>query len=625
MCIIAKKVSNSNKFALSAASQEQFTVSENIGIICANISIRLMTKLFLGVKDLALLPRLAGEEGAYRMLKKALVVLTAFGLIGAVLAWFNRVDLVLAFAKKRSADAYVVAPNRSLQWQVGPSVANKAANERPPNIVLILADDLGINDVSTFGGGIADGRLKTPNIDRLAADGALFQQSYAGNATCAPSRAMILTGRYPARTGFEFTPTPEGMRPLVAMVSNSMDTGLPYLTGGEAGEENVVPYELQGLPSSELTIAELLKEQGYYTAHIGKWHLGRSEGIKPNDQGFDDSLLMASGLFLPEDDPNVVNAKLDFDPIDRFLWSGMTYAASFNNDGSDRFLPAGYLTDYWTEESVKVIKQNKNRPFFLYLAHWGVHTPLQATKEDYEAVGDIKPHRLRVYAAMMRALDRSVGRVMQTLEEEGLADNTIVMFSSDNGGAGYVGLPDVNAPYRGWKLTMFEGGLRVPLFVRWPARIAPGTVVNEPVAHIDYLPTIMAATGATVPEGLAIDGVNLLPLVDKKPRADTEWTRDTLFWQSGYYRMVRHKDWKLQVSIRPEKAWLYDLALDPTEQNNLAASHPDKLAELMVLLDQHQANSRGPLYPFSAEMPVTVDKTLAERYQQGDELIYWPN
>ena len=139
----------------------------------------------------------------------------------------------------------------------------------------------------------------------------------------------------------------------------------------------------------------------------------------------------------------MVNAKLDFDPIDQFLWARLVYANSFNTGNEDRFEPSGYLTDYWTDESIKVIKANKNRPFFLYLAHWGVHTPLQATREDYEAVGDIKPHRLRVYAAMIRALDRSVGRINAALEEEGLADNTVVLFTSDNGGPGYLGLPDV--------------------------------------------------------------------------------------------------------------------------------------------------------------------------------------
>ena len=223
--------------------------------------------------------------------------------------------------------------------------------------------------------------------------------------------------------------------------------------------------------------------------------------------------LMASGLYLPEDHPDVVNAKLDFDPIDQFLWSALTFSNSYNSGDADRFEPGGYLTDYWTDESVKVIKSNRNRPFFLYLAHWGIHTPLQATRADYEAVGDIKPHRLRVYAAMTRALDRSVGRVMAALEEEGLAENTIVIFTSDNGGAGYVGLADVNAPYRGWKITHFEGGIRVPMFVKWPARIAAGQAIDTPVAHIDVMPTLLAAVEQPLPKDREIDGENLLPLM----------------------------------------------------------------------------------------------------------------
>jgi uncharacterized sulfatase len=314
---------------------------------------------------------------------------------------------------------------------------------------------------------------------------------------------------------------------------------------------------------------------------------------------------------------------LDFDPIDPFLWARLSYAASFNNPGDERFEPGGYLTDYWTDESIKVIEANRNRPFFLYLAHWGTHTPLQATREDYDAVGDIRPHRLRVYAAMIRALDRSVGRIMAALEEQGLAENTLVMFSSDNGGAGYVGLPEINAPYRGWKMTNFEGGLRVPMLVKWPARIAAGTRIDNPVAHIDMMPTMAAAAGAKLPESLAIDGVNLLPLASGD--GTQSWSRKTLFWQSGYYRAVRHGDWKLQLSEHPDKSWLYNLAEDPTEQSNLRDRAPEQLARLKTLLDIHQASARVPLYPYVAEMPVAIDKTLAERFIAGDEYIYWPN
>lgn len=557
------------------------------------------------------------------MLKKTLLSLLLVTVAIGTLAWFKRIDLLLALVRFQSEREYVVAPNRDIDWEQGPRQPQSAPALRPPNIILILADDLGYNDISTFGGGVAGGRVKTPHIDQLAAQGAVFEQAYAGNATCAPSRAMIMTGRYPTRTGFEFTPTPSGMGPMVSLVANSLDSGLPPGRFNEAGAAAAPPYEQQGLPGAEVTIAEVLRERGYHTVHIGKWHLGRGKGFAPNDQGFDESLLMANGLYLPEDDPDVVNAKLEFDPIDPFLWARLGYAASFNNPGDERFEPGGYLTDYWTDESIEVIRANRNRPFFLYLAHWGTHTPLQATREDYAAVGDIQPHRLRVYAAMIRALDRSVGRIMAALEEEGLAQNTLVLFSSDNGGPGYIGLSDINTPFRGWKLTNFEGGLRVPIFARWPSRIAPGTRVDTPVAHIDLMPTMAAAAGARTPRGVDIDGRDLLPLATGEGAAS--WSRDTLFWQSGYYRAVRHGDWKLQVSTNPAQAWLYDLAEDPTEQHNLADSRGDKLGELKALLDAHQASARKPLYPFVAEMPVAVDKTLAEHFESGDEYVYWPN
>ena len=183
-----------------------------------------------------------------------------------------------------------------------------------------------------------------------------------------------MTGRYPTRTGFEFTPTPDGMSRVISTVANSMDRGaLPRIQPNPEAREDALAYEDQGLPGSEVTIAELLQAEDYHTVHIGKWHLGRRADFLPNAQGFDESLLMQSGLFLAEDDPNVVNAKLDFDPIDKFLWAAMQYAASFN--GGEPFEPGGYLTDWWTDESLKVIEANKNRPFFLYLAHWAPHTP----------------------------------------------------------------------------------------------------------------------------------------------------------------------------------------------------------------------------------------------------------
>ena len=556
-------------------------------------------------------------------MKKILLAVSLGLIVLAAIAYQNQTQLLLGFIKYRSANEYEVGPPRSLAWNAGPKLASESPDERPPNIILIVADDLGYNDISTFGGGLDGGRVKTPHIDQLAADGVVFTQSYSGAGTCAPSRAMLMTGRYPTRTGFEFTPTPSGMAPMLSRISAEMGRGTPSMIYDAALDESKPPYEQQGLPSEEVTIAEILKERGYATFHIGKWHLGRQDGMAPHEQGFDQSLLMASGLFLPEDDPNVVNAKLDFDPIDQFLWARMAFANSFNSGDQDRFKPGGYLTDYWTDESINIINANKNRPFFLYLGHWGVHTPLQATREDYEAVGDITPHRKRVYAAMIRSLDRSVGRINTALEEVGIADNTLVVFTNDNGGPGYIGLPDINKPFRGWKISQFEGGIRVPLMMKWPARISPGTVSEEPVAHIDVMPTLAAAAEAPEPEGVIIDGENLLPLATG---AGLEaWDRDTLFWQSGHYRVVRHKDWKLQVTARPDKRWLFNLAEDPTEQINLAESKPEKVTELMALLDAHAAAARPALYPAVLESAITIDKTLVEPFEEGDDYIYWPN
>lgn len=552
------------------------------------------------------------------MLKKILIGLLVVVVGVGALAYFNRKSIIL-FAVTR-VNRMDVGPNHPVVWQQGPATPDRPLDQRPPNIIFILADDLGYNDISTFGGGVAGGRVKTPNIDRLAARSAVYTQAYSGTATCAPSRAMLMTGRYPTRTGFEFTPTPPRMGKLVTMFSNEPGSARPPVIWHQDREAELPDFAGQGLPGSEVTVAEMLKGAGYHTVHIGKWHLGGGKEFGANAQGFDESLLMANGLYLPAGDPRGVEARLDFDPIDKFLWARMQFAASFNE--GPYFEPGGYLTDWWTDESMKVIEANRNRPFFLYLAHWGVHSPLQATKEDYDAVGDIKPHRLRVYAAMIRALDRSVGRIQDKLEQEGLADNTIIIFSSDNGGAGYIGLPEINQPYRGWKMTLFEGGVRVPMFVSWPGHIKPGQQISWPVSHIDLMPTLASMAGAALPRGVVIDGVDISPLATGKGARPAD---RPIFWQSAYYKSVLAGGWKLQVSDRPKKAWLYDLSADPTEKNNLAEARPDKVAEMRMLLDAHQAGARKPLYPFVTEGAIAVDKTAADEFKAGDEYVYWPN
>ena len=538
--------------------------------------------------------------------------------LGAV-GYAKRTDLVLALAARQMS--HDIAPNRPVQWQQGPAVAATPLNQRPPNVIFILLDDLGINDLTVTGTGVAGGRVPTPNIDRLAASGAQFTQAYSGSATCAVSRAQIMTGRYPTRTGFEYTPTPPRMGRIVKMVADDIRGDLPPVIYDSDADAANPGFAGEGLPSSEVTIAELLKKRGYHTVQIGKWHLGNAKGFHPNDQGFDESLMMESGLHLPENDPNAVNAKIDFDPIDRFLWASMRFATSYNN--GPWFAPGGYLADYWTDQSIKVIQANRNRPFFLYLGHWGVHTPLQATKADFEAVGDIKPHRLRVYAAMLRALDRSVGRIQGELDRLGLSKNTMIILSSDNGGPGYIGLDRINAPYRGFKITFFEGGIRVPLFMAWPGHIKPGTKVSQPVHHIDLMPTMAGAAGAPLPQGVAIDGQDLLPAAERQARISRP--DNALYWNSGYYQVVRAGDWKLQVNGKQGKAWLFDLKADPTEHHNLAASQPAKLAELKALLARHQQGRKAPLYASTTDSAIMVDKTMAQRFRPGDEYVYWPN
>ena len=338
------------------------------------------------------------------------------------------------------------------------------------------------------------------------------------------------------------------------------------------------------------------------------------------DQGFDDSLLMASGLYLPVDHPDAVNSRQEFDPIDLFLWPNMRYAASFN--GGPMFEPKGYITDYYTDEAIKVIEGNKDRPFFLYLAHWGIHTPLQALKSDYDALSNIKDHRLRVYTAMTRAVDRSVGRVMQALKDNGLDENTLVIFTSDNGGAGYVGLPDLNKPYRGWKITLFEGGTHVPFFAHWPSVLPKGTKYDKPVSHLDLFATAAAAAGVAVPTDRKMDGVNLVPYIrGEKSGAPHE----KLFWSDGGYQSVLKDGWKLQVSALQDKKWLFDLAGDPTEQNNLVAQEPEKVAELLAELQAHKADQMTPRWPWVAALPVPIDKTLAQTITKDDEFVFWQN
>jgi len=547
-------------------------------------------------------------------------------IIIAGAGYIFRAQIILEVAGIAAKRQWDIGPHREINWSKSDAAANRD-NDSRPNIVLIVADDLGWNDITANGGGVADGTVPTPHIDALANEGVRFSNGYSGHASCAPSRAALMSGRYPTRFGFEATPTLPSMLKIVSSISEPLE-GLPkHKTYFDEKGDQAIPYGQMGMPTSEITMAETLKQAGYHTVHIGKWHIGRENGMAPKDQGFDESLLMHSGMYLPEDDPNVVNSRQDFDPMDRFLWKGLVYAASFNS--GDVFEPGGYLTDYYTDEAVKVIEANKNRPFFLYLAHWAPHTPLQATKADYDTLSHIKNHRLRVYAAMIRALDRGVGHVMAALKANGIDDNTLVMFTSDNGGADYIGLPEVNRPYRGWKMIFFEGGIHVPYFMRWPARIQPGSRFEAPVHHFDLYATAVGAVGAAMPIDRKMDGVNLLDFIPNVngavPAKQGEKPHEKLFWKNGNSHIVLANGWKFQRDLTQGKSWLFDMKKDPTEQNNLVEQHPERVRSMAAMLDAHNAEQKEPAWPMLIEAARRIDKSLDQPVEPDDEYVYYSN
>ena len=536
-------------------------------------------------------------------MKKILIV--ALALLGLGLIFWK--DMLFWLLVQTAAPKDNVGPNQEIVWQQGPDTRS----DDRPNVIVIVADDLGINDMTDYDDLDPSGTMDTPNIDFIANSGIKFKNAYSGSATCAPSRGMIVTGRYATSTGYEFTPVPDGMARAINLF-NPEET--KYMA--ESVESNPL-FDNQGLPAEEITFAETLKDAGYYTAHIGKWHLGRGPNFAPLSQGFDESLMMASGLFLPEDDPNVVNAYLPWDPIDKFLWAILDYAASFN-ESSERdnwFEPKGYLTDYYTDEALKVIEANKNRPFFLYLAHWGVHTPLQALKSDYDKLTHIDNHIERVYAAMIMSLDRSVGRIVESLEANGLSDNTWIIFTSDNGGANYIGLRYINSPYRGWKLTLFEGGIKVPL-IFWKDDIASQEVAQRAI-HIDIMPTIHGLINEELTH--SVDGIDLFA-------DEYDLNQRPIFWKTGHNKVVIKDNWKLQLEEYSQKQWLFNLADDPTEQLELSDKHPEKVYELMALINQHSEGAKDFIYKPPLLAIVDVDRNLKEAVEEGhneDEESVW--
>ncbi len=511
-----------------------------------------------------------------------------------------------------------ISPPKEVVWDRA-EPADRSVDSRP-NIVLIMVDDLGFNGLSYVPKGQdkglhVGGLVDTPNINSIAYEGLNFDQAYTASGTCAPSRAGLMTGRYPTRSGFEFTPGPAMAIGLLARENTEKGRTANARVYKHPGIE--IPHHNElGLPISAPIFPERLKSVGYRTLMIGKWHLGAGEGMKPHERGFDEYIGFMPGqaLYAMPNDKSVVRAKLKFDPFDKVFRAVGTFA--LRDEEEDRFRPGKYMTDYFSDEAVKVIDANKDRPFFLFLSYNAPHTPLQALKTDYDALDHIEDHRMRVYAAMIKAVDRGVGQVLDKLEAEGLSDNTIVIFTSDNGGSQNVSLPDLNAPLRGYKGSFFEGGVRVPFFMKWPQEIPAGTTDIRPVAQMDLFPTLANVTGFDLPENIPLDGRDLL---------DESTPRDELFWRNGDFRTYRKGDWKLHWMGQTDKVWLFNLATDPFERANVADTHPDKLSAMMAalrMLDEEQAD---PLWPRRIEIPLSLDHGKEHKLLEQDEYIYFSN
>ena len=443
------------------------------------------------------------------------------------------------------------------------SVNRPGQADRKPNIVFFLVDDLGWTDLGCYGSDF----YQTPHIDRLAAEGVRFTDAYAACNACSPTRAAVLTGNYPAR--LKLTDWIPGQRSLPNHKLKS-------------------PKWTQQLEHRHTTLAEALKAEGYRTIHIGKWHLGGTE-FYPKKQGFD---INVGGSYIGA--------------------PGSYYHPYYRKPGSasgpiENLPPGGpegrYLTDRLTDEAVRLIDESKNEPFFLYLASYSVHTPIQPRpdlKAHYE--NDVTAgtrHKNPNYAAMVGAVDESVGRVLKQLKDSGVADNTLIVFTSDNGGMHKV---TSNFPLRGGKGMAWEGGTRVPLIVKAPGLTPTGKICREPVISVDFYPTILDIVGVAgdSPHNRDIDGVSLTSLL-RSPDADLE--RDAIYWHYPHYNVllgvphssIRAGRYKLIEFFEDNRVELFDLKNDIGEQKNLAIQQPDKAAELLKSLQAWRGRVQAQL------------------------------
>jgi arylsulfatase A-like enzyme len=419
-------------------------------------------------------------------------------------------------------------------------ITSLGARADPPNIIIILTDDAGYADFGFTG----DPEFPTPNIDRLAASGVVCTQAYVSASVCSPSRAGLLTGRYQQRFGHEFN--------------------LPGLSTPETG----------GMALDQRTIADELRDLGYHTGAIGKWHLGIEQRYHPLNRGFDEFYGYLGGsrsYFAYTDSPRRANRAL-------------------RNNTEEPDPTDSYVTDTLGKEAVAFINRNTDRPFFLYLAFTAVHSPMHATPQDLERFPEITPKRRRTLAAMTAALDRAVGDIIAALEKQGLRENTLIVFLNDNGGA--TTNASNNGRYRGMKGSKFEGGIRVPFAISWPGTIEPNQCFDDPIISLDTLPTCLAATGVPLKNEVKTDGVDLLPFMLSREKGQPH---DALFWRRGVAAAVRKGPWKL-IRVETNPIMLFNIADDPSETTNVAAANPVIVAELRALLEDWEQGLAEPAW-----------------------------
>ena len=449
-----------------------------------------------------------------------------------------------------------------------------------PNIVLILADDLGKTDISLHG----NPNLETPHIDSIGRSGVIFENAYCTSPICSPSRAGLLTGRFQQRFGYELQSQSRYPRNRLEylITKHIVDMG-DWVLNGNTSFPSKEDHARQGIPRSEITLGELLEPGGYATAAIGKWHLGYSGDYLPHNRGFDIhyGFYEAFSLYAPPDDPDIINYRHDYFK-NKYTWKkGRTGTCAVRRNGKI-VREERYLTTAIGEEGAGFIesRRGKENPFFLYLPFSAPHTPFQTTREHYDRFPHIEDENLRIYCGMIVALDDAVGTILDTLRREGLEENTLVIFASDNGGATYTEAAD-NGPLEGGKMTNFEGGLNVPLLMRWPEAIEPGTRYTPDVSLADLFPTAAAAARMPLPGDREYDGADLVSFVNGNR---TGKPHDALFWRSDYTGVVITDGWKLIRDEKRDRSNLYNLREDKTESVDRSDTFPEKTDELLRLL-----------------------------------------